>query len=132
MAVSVDIQDAILAVLLADATVTAIVGNRIYDEAPEGVAYPHITLGPTDAIPSDADCIDSETEVVQIDIWHRDQGRKWPCKDTANAVRVALHDVALDMDEALQCRVILRRVFKDPDGITAHGIVQVEIITEES
>lgn len=132
MTISVDLQDAVIAELLGNSAVAAIVGTRVYDKAPEGATFPYITLGPTDAIPSDADCIASETEVIQVDIWHRDQGRKWPCKATTNAVRDALHEAELATDAAMQCRVILRRVIDDPDGITAHGVVQVEIITEES
>lgn len=130
---SVELQDVIIAALKADASVAAIVGDRVYDRAPEGVTFPYISLGATNSIPEDADCIDAESETVQIDIWHRDQGRKWKCKATVNAVRAALHEADLDLDtNALALmRVTLTRVQIDPDNITAHGIVQVEAIVEE-
>ena len=128
MSATVDLQDFILNTLLNDATVAGYVSDRVYDKRPSPMVYPCITFGPSDAIPADADCIDAETETFQIDIWHRDQGRKWLCKDTTAAVRAALHEA--DSDFAT-IRVVARRVFDDPDGITVHGIVTVEAIIEE-
>jgi hypothetical protein len=130
---SVELSDLVLAILKADAGVGALVGDRIYDQAPGGAAFPHLTLGPSDYAPRDADCIPGREETLQIDVWHRDGGRLWPCRRTADAVKDALHD--RDGELATQAladlRVTLVRVIEDPDGITAHGVVQVTATIEE-
>jgi hypothetical protein len=132
MSYSVALQDLIIETLKADADIAAIVGGRVYDQAPENATFPYITLGSTSAIPDDAECVPGVTETVQIDIWHRDQGRKWRCKETLNLVYAALHDADLEIDSGALAilRVVLTRVENDPDKITAHGIVQVDAMVE--
>lgn len=133
MSASLSLQDAILAALKNDAEVQALVGARIWDRAPDKAAFPHITFGPSDIVPEDYECISARVETVQIDIWSRDQGKKWPCKRIVDAVKGALHRHTADLgDHALaSLRVTLARVVDDPDGITVHGIVTCEATVEE-
>ena len=133
MSASLALSDAVLARLRSDAGVVALVAQRIWDHAPERPAYPHITLGPSDAVPDDADCIAMRTETIQIDVWGRDQGKKWPTRVLVDAVKRALHDRELDLGSGARAvlRVMLMRVLPDPDGITTHGVLQVEAVTEE-
>ena len=130
---SLEMHDLILARLKAFPAVAAIVGDRVYDQAPEDAAYPHITFGPSDVVPDDADCITAREETVQMDIWHRDQGRVWPCKVTADAVKAALHGYVADLAThgLAETRVVLVRIMEDPDGVTVHGVVQVTATVEE-
>lgn len=133
MSVSVSLQDLILAKLLGDPAVTAIVDDRIVDGPDESTAFPYISFGPTDFIPDDADCIKGREETVQLDCWTRDQGRKWPCKALVDAVKTALHDAdgELAVGALVLMRVTLTRVFDDPDGLTTHGVVEVTATIEE-
>ena len=126
-----ELQTAILATLLADPAVSAIVGDRISDGRP--TAYPSLTFGPGDSVPEDMDCIDGLIETMQIDCWVRDGDRLWPVKVLADRVRKALHRVPLSLDtHALtNLRVISTRAFMDQDGETGHGIVTVEAEIEE-
>ncbi|KFI30963.1 hypothetical protein CG51_05835 [Haematobacter missouriensis] len=131
---SVALQDVILDALKADAAVTALVGERAWDQAPDGADYPHITIGPSSFFPDDYDCITGRVETVQVDVWSRDQGRKWPCKQIVDAVKRALHDKQGDMgvDALVNMEVALCQIMDDPDGITTHGVVQVEALIEEN
>jgi hypothetical protein len=133
MSLSVSLQDLILAKLQADTLVTSIVADRIVDGPDETIAFPYISFGPMDFVPDDADCIYGREETIQLDCWSRDQGRKWPCKELADAVKAALHDTdgELTAGALVQMRVTLIRVFDDPDGLTTHGVVQVTATTEE-
>ncbi|KAB0538472.1 hypothetical protein HNQ68_002298 [Pseudochrobactrum saccharolyticum] len=133
MSVSVSLQDVILNKLQADQAIVALVGSRIYDGVPENAEFPYISFGATDYSPDDADCIAGRHETIQLDCWSRDQGRKWPCKALADAVKKALHDIDADMSNGalVSMTVTLVRVIDDPDGITAHGIVQVTAIIED-
>ena len=137
---SVALQDVILDALKADAAVTALVAQHIWDQAPAEMPngpktpYPHITLGPSSYFPDDVECITGRVETVQVDVWSRDQGRKWPCRNIVDAVKRALHGHEADMgaDALVGMEVTLCQIMDDPDGITTHGVVQVEALIEES
>lgn len=133
MSISRELQKLIFDTLLADTAVSDLVGGRVYDGAPSDQEYPCITFGPTDSFNDDLQCVDARTETVQLDIWSRDQGRMGPCKDICDAVKNALHlaDLALATHALVRIRTDGIRVFRDSDGITAHGIVTVEADLEE-
>lgn len=131
MSASVELHDAIIALLLADASVSAIVGTRVLDG--DATEYPCITFGPSSVIPDDADCIDGASETVQLDCWVRDGTRIWPTKRLTEAVRKALHgaSASLPTHAIVSMDVSLVRSFMDADGLTGHGIVQVDCMIEE-
>jgi hypothetical protein len=127
------LQVAIGQALVADAGVSALIGDRIYDQMPEKGEYPCIEFGPIDIVPDDQECVDGQIHTLQLNVWSRDQGRLGPCQDIVWAVRAALHDAELELpDPFAVCfvRVVLARVIPDPDGITAHGVVSVEATVE--
>ncbi|MEI4470927.1 DUF3168 domain-containing protein [Frigidibacter sp. MR17.24] len=133
MSAAVALQDLIVATLEADAAVWALVGARIYDNAPVGVAYPYISLGPSGSIEDDADCIDAEVHDIQIDVWTQDSGSQRGCKVIMAAVASALHGAELSMPgtEALVSLTVgLCRAIPDPSDGVAHGIIEVEAQTE--
>lgn len=136
MSASAELQDLIIATLKADAAVASIVGDRVYDvPPPQGTrTFPDITLGPSDFVPEDMDCIIGREETVQIDCWTEEHGRLKACRALVDAVKEALHLPDLEMpDNALvMMRVELARVFRDADGLTAHGVVQVTASIEEA
>ena len=131
MSASVELHDAILALLLADAGVSAIVGTRIHDGRPS--EYPCITFGPIDIVSDDAECIDGRIETVQLDCWVRDGDRLWPTQRLADAVKKALHGAEPDLaTHALSIMDVSSvRCFMDPDGLTGHGVVIVDCAVEE-
>jgi len=129
-----ELQAAIYDILVADAGVGALVGNRIYDRVPmAGDMPPYITFGPSDDFENDADCITSADHSLQIDVWSEKQGGFKECKEVTHAVKVALHLVSVNLPThaLVELRVTQRRHFRDPDGITSHGVVVVEAMIEE-
>lgn len=118
--------------LVAHAGVAALVGSRIYDAPPPDVVLPFISFGPSDGVPDDADCITGLTEVLQIDCWSVQAGKR-EIKEIVNAVKSALHGFEVEPDGAalVGLRVVLWRVMDDPDGVTRHGVVQIEAQMEE-
>lgn len=133
MSASADLQKVIYQRLVADPAIHALVEDRIYDGAPSDVVYPCITFGPSDVVPGDYDCITGREEVLQIDCWTRDQGRKWRCRRLADAVRTSLDEYSTDMGTHALVGLSVRsiRVMDEPDGIGAHGIVSVQALVEE-
>lgn len=126
--VSSELQIAIYDALRADADVSSIVDDRIYDGVPSDRKFPYVSFGPSDSVNDHLEGVDATTETMQLDVWSRDQGRLRPCKDLCDAVRVALDLAELDLvvNAAVVVRVQGVRVFLDADGMTAHGVVTVE------
>ena len=135
MSASAELQDLIEATLKADAAVAAIVAGRVYDVPPadDRREYPDITMGPTDFTPDDAECIVGRRETMQIDCWTREHGRLRGCRSLVDAVKGALHEASVSLAEnaLVEMRVVLVRVFRDADGRTGHGVVQVTAMVEE-
>ena len=134
MGASAELQKHIIATLRDDAAVGAICGDRVYDKAPKSAAFPYITLGNSDYISDDADCIVARVETFQVDIWSRQQGSKVECRELTDAAKTALHESTGDIGThaLVDCRVTLARVMGDPDGITTHGVLFVEANIEEN
>lgn len=123
-----DISAAVLAHLKADAGVSGMVSG-IFDGPMQGQDYPYITFGAMDVLPDEFECVDGENHTLQIDIWSRLHGKLAEAARIGSAVKLALNGAELDTGDTgfCECRVVSRRVFHEPDGIGAHGIVTVEI-----
>lgn len=133
MSAAAELQKAIIDALVADAAVGALVGDRIYDRMPQDGDYPCITFGPSQQLTADEEQIDLEDHSVQLDCWSRDHGRKKPVMDIMAAVKTALHDASLSLPDPYALvfiRVRDMRPFLDRDGITAHGVVDIEAAVE--
>lgn len=127
------LQTALYDALVADAGVGALIGDRIYDGRPSDGTFPCITFGPIQALEDDADGITAQELIVQLDLWSRDNGRLGPVRDLMAAVRTALHETALALADPYAeagMRVEAMRDLIDADGITAHGIVSLQVFVE--
>lgn len=131
---SLDLQTAIFQRLTTDAAVTAIVGDRIYDNAPAAGAFPYISFGPSYYSPADSEGIRARDETLQIDCWTDDHGKKRPCKILADAVKRSLHGYEVEfagVNGLVEMEVTLVRVMDDPSESIVHGVVQVTAMIEE-
>jgi hypothetical protein len=133
MSASADLQKIIFDRLVADPGVHAVVADRIHDNRPDVAQFPCVTFGPSDVIEDDSECVTGRVETIQIDCWARSNARINAVKPVADAVKTALHLYhAEPANSALvEMRVTMMRVFMDPDGLTAHGVVTVQAIMEE-
>jgi hypothetical protein len=138
MAISPDLelQGLIVSTLEADAAVTALVSDRIYDRVENfntDVVFPYVNFATSVETSNDADCIKGSDIFIQIDVWSREAGFV-ECKKIASAVRDALHDRDLQLTEnalaLLRCDRI--RVFRDADGLTSHGVVELQALVERA
>lgn len=134
MSVSNALQRMIYQRLTTAAPVYALTAGRVYDHPPADVTFPYISFGASDIVPDDAECITGRIETLQIDIWSRAKDGKREVKAVTDAVKAALHRFEGEMDEGAlsMMEAILVRVIDDPDGITSHGIVQMECHIEDS
>lgn len=128
-----ELQLLLVATLNADIAVMSLV-NGVYDTPPAdpwGTKKAYISIGATDVITDDADCVDGEEHNIQLDVWSRAVGAV-ECKKICAAVKAALHQAALDLTDNALCdiRVDGYRAFRDPDGLTTHGVVPVVAVIE--
>ena len=110
-------------------------GVTVYDGAPADVTFPFIEFGSDDTTPNDADCINGQDVTVQINIWGRDGGNLLPTRALTGQVRDLVHEADLSLADpfaAVNSRVVLRRVFLAPDGLTAQGVLQVTVLAEDT
>lgn len=101
-------------------------GGRVYDKAFEGVAFPYATLGPIYGSEADAECIEADEWVVQIDLWDQ-ASNKLKMAELAQKVRCALKGWS-DTSEVTMHPLSVQtpRIMDDPDPGIVHGVVQVE------
>lgn len=132
MSLSNAIQTAIYATLTGDAALTALIGGRVADHAPEYLAFPCVTFGPSDYLPDDYECMPGRVETIQLDVWSRAQDGKRECKAICDRVVALLHEQPMTLSAGRAARVTLElaRVFDDPDGLTTHGVLQFQIEAE--
>ncbi len=126
------LQAFLVQALLADATVTGIVGDRVWDDVPDAPEHPYCSIGPNYHNRHDADCIRAREHYFQIDCWTQQQGRRDQVNALTDAIEAALDGATGDLGaHALSsCNVVLVRVLDEADG-EKHGVVQVRAIVEE-
>ncbi|GCA51789.1 hypothetical protein KGO5_04246 [Sinorhizobium sp. KGO-5] len=142
MSSAAELQKLYFDTLKADSDVMAL-AYGVYDRVPEKPFGPvdaagntsktaYISFGPIDSVEDDAECITGLEVTAQIDVWSRAVGFV-ECKRLVDLVRKALHrrSLALTENALVDTWVELTRVFRDPDGQTSHGVVQVRAMIEE-
>lgn len=132
---SAELQKLVFDTLKANAAIMAL-AHDVYDRVPANPFGPktaYISFGPEDSTEDDAEGITGREVTLQVDIWSRAPGFV-ECKRLTDLVRRALHRTSLELtDNALaDTWVTLTRVFRDADGVTSHGVVQVTATIEET
>lgn len=133
---SVEFQDAVLTALKDDARVASVYGAAVYDRPPAGHGYPYIAIGPSDfdIDPTDGNCPKFSRETIQIDAYHRDDGRTWQAKAGARAIAGALEGAALDLTTNAASGIAIERarVFRVAGDVqTTRVVVQVTAVLED-
>ncbi len=131
---SAALQVAIYARLTADAGVSALIGGRVFDLAPQGALpdFPYVSFGSVQVLDDGAACIDGAEVFVTLDAWSRVRGTM-EAKRICAAVARALHEADLDLGPEHRLIEIMHRsstVFLDADGLTAHGVMTFRALTE--
>lgn len=122
---------------LAGSTAVMTLADKVYDAVPpdpwKGPRGGYISFGASDVFNEDAECLTNSTHTVQIDCWSRKVGSVH-CKRMVDAVYALLHEntsLTLSVNCLVEMQVVLRQVFRDPDGLTTHGVLQVQADIEE-
>ena len=102
--------------------------GKVYARAAEETAYPYVTLRPSYWVDDSAECIQSRSQTVQVDVWHSGAA-KGALEDLVDDVSAALDGWAVDELTMHPLQVTLARIMDDPSG-ALHGVVQIEAMVE--
>ena len=104
--------------------------GRVFDKATENEAYPYATLGPSYWGDDSVECIEAREITLQVDVWHSSSS-KGALEDLVDDVTAALKGWAVVVALTMHPITIgLVRVMDDPDGVSLHGIIQIEALVE--
>lgn len=136
MNVSDELQRYLYAQLRAIPEIATLAGGRVYDRVPSKngqvtAQFPYVSFGPVNVIDDFADCVDGETHTIQLDVWSRAVGQG-ECKNIVDGIRKALNRSQPELAEnaVVGVNIPISQIVRDPDGLTTHGIIQVEIMVE--
>lgn len=133
-----ELQVAIVTRLKADATLTALIDDRVYDYVPRDpngtmtAKFPFVGIADSDDLQDDATCVTGYEITMNLDVWSQKPGFV-EAKQIAHAVVKSLHnwDAPLLAHKVITFQHRQTRIFRDSDGLTSHGIVElVAILTE--
>jgi hypothetical protein len=131
-----ELKAAIITRLKADAAVAAFVGTRVYDRPPDGaITPPYLSMGPSDAVTDDADCIDGLEITMQIDCWSWGSGEAFgdaQVRKIAGAIRASLHEAEFSLTEnaLASIRHRITRYQRESDGVTNRAIISITAFVE--
>ena len=129
---SVNLQTALYSTLtggtLTDISGTSI-ATKVYDDVPEGTAYPYIVLGEETAIPVGAKDTDGHEHTLTFHVWSQYRGRK-EIKQIMQQIYTILHNVAISITGAtlVNIRHEFERTLLESDGITRHGVIRFRAV----
>jgi len=125
------LQKALVAALKDDATLAALLDGRVWDQAPQGAAFPHLLIGRCESRPLDADGGGVEQALTLTGV-SRFAGSE-EAKAVAAAVRACLHEATLEADgvRTVSLRVVWSDVARSGDGRRTWAVVRLRAVTEE-
>jgi len=103
----------------------------VYDHAPQGAAFPYVTLSAHDVIAQDSQGINAGLHDITLTVWSDHRGQQ-EVLDLMGEIYDALHhfEASLSSGVAVLMQIAERRATQDADGVTYMGTVTVEIIAQ--
>ena len=101
--------------------------------APQGQAYPYVTISQQDSVPRDFLSSYMDERLFTLTVWSEYQGSK-EVHEIITTIYGALHQQKLSMTAGTMVRAMIERSFNRPDadGETHQGTVIVRVITEHT
>lgn len=123
------IEDQLQVAIYERLTTLNICDGRIYDRVPENADFPYVTIGDEDVLDDGNDCLVEWDVAATIHIWSRpSSGSKREVKQIMGKVQRGLCDPTLPVTGYAISLALLQqaRAFRDPDGLTEHGVLTIQ------
>lgn len=128
-----DVQGGVYACLSGDTALAALLpaGGGIFDHVPPQTAFPYVVIGDSAARPLDAQGAAGHDISLALHVYSRGAGMK-ELRQIMAAIYDALHDADFDVpNQTLAlCLCQSAETTLEGDGVTRHGILRFQIITE--
>lgn len=121
--------------LRAHAGTAGLVGTRVFDHVPAESVYPLIVLAEASSTAELGQCWNAEEAYLDLHVFSRpaDRGAQ-EARDVMGQAIEALHGASIDLGAGVALALLHRwtqRLFRDPDGLTWHGVVTFRAETHE-
>lgn len=130
------LQKGVRAALVADATITGLVGSRVYDEPPQNVTFPYMRFGDIDPSAFDTDNTEGALVGVSIEAHSRAASGRVEVVQMAEAIREALHRQEAGVTVAGHTLVELIfqtfSVTRDNEGRGYTAVIALQAMLEEN
>jgi hypothetical protein len=125
------LQTAIVATLIGDDGLGALIGDRIYDGPPRNAVFPYVSIGQASLADWSTGTEAGAEHQLVLHVWSREGGKR-ESYEIMDAIEALLHDATLDLEAhaLVNLRFEFGEVARDPDGITYHGVVRFRAVTE--
>lgn len=129
------VQEAVATQLLATSAVTALVGQRIFDEVPTDTTdFPYIVIGLGSSQDFSVKGNEGLDQTIELYIWDAQYGGVGRTKRVMAAIRTALNDQSFSVSghNLVMSRFIGSDVRMQSDGVTREAVARYRIMTEEA
>ncbi len=135
---SLELQGAIVDRLKADVALIGLIAERVYDHVPRGsngavtADFPFVGMADSHELRDDVLCQHGWEIIFSFDAWSRKPGFV-EARQIVHAMVESLHnwDAPLPTNRLITLQHRQTRMFRDPDGLTSHGVVEfVAHVTE--
>lgn len=123
------LQTAVYSTLSSDTNLTSTLGAGVYDDVPQGSAYPFVQVGDDSTMDYSTKDVSGSETTLNLHVWSQNHGSK-QAKDIMDRVHTLLHDTNLTVTgfNFINNRMEFSDIIRDPDGITRHGIMRFRTI----
>ena len=118
---------------LNSATLTDVSGtsitSRVFDDVPEGTAYPYLVIGEETATNIDTKDKEAHEHTLTFHVWSQYRGRK-EIKNIMSQIYTALHnsDITVSGATLVNIRHEFENTLLESDGITRHGVMRFRAV----
>ncbi|GLS35817.1 hypothetical protein GCM10010869_14060 [Mesorhizobium tianshanense] len=128
------LQKALFEALNGDGSLSAALGGaKLFDHAPENVAFPYVTFGRTSVYDWATGMENAAEQLFTLHFWSKSVARK-EILDVMDLVSARLRDAVLSLDEHRHVNLKLEftETRYDEDLSAYHGLLRFRAVTEEN
>ncbi|MER8832144.1 DUF3168 domain-containing protein [Mesorhizobium sp. M0909] len=130
---AVELQKAIFEAVNDDPDLSAALGDaRLFDRAPENVAFPHMTVGRTSVYDWATGTENNAEQLLTLHVWSKSEASK-ETTDIMDLVSARLRDAALSLGDHRRAHLKLEfaEARYDEDLSAHHGLLRFRAVIEE-
>lgn len=106
----------------------AVAGGRVFDRVPKGAVFPYVEIGSEQIIDDGNTCDDGWEVFADVHVWSRTVGFPEVKGLIAQIVPRLVGITGIPDFRVIAVEVENTRVFRDPDGLTSHGVISIRFV----